>query len=150
MGGTGNGGGKVVGCATLPPVAPTPPPLPVPPPVQLKFLVGNNLKPPWPPTLSPYYLPAMVMPLTRVSCITIVAAILMSTISHGSDMPDNQASSRRRSDFLCICLAGKITAEERTVKIVDKGFGIFFIVISDFQAPENQRKSLRKMIDTQQ
>ena len=54
-------GGKVALPTTLPPVAPTPPPLPVPPPVQLKFLVGNNLKPPWPPTLSPYYLPAMVM-----------------------------------------------------------------------------------------
>ena len=54
-------GGKVALPTTSPPVAPTPPPLPVPPPVQLKFLVGNNLKPPWPPTLSPYYLPAMVM-----------------------------------------------------------------------------------------
>ena len=34
-------------------------PLPVPPLVQLKFLVGNNLKPRGP--LPQYYLPAMVM-----------------------------------------------------------------------------------------
>ena len=46
---------------TLPPVLPPPPPLHVPPPMQLKFLVGNNLKPPSPLPLSPYYLPAMVM-----------------------------------------------------------------------------------------